>query len=527
MVSAGPLELCRCGKSTNSAPMILELGRLAVVLAGLMAGWSVISSALAFRTGRSDLAETAWRGLVAATCCAALALVILIGAFVAGDVSVQFVAAQWSVITPLRYLATALLSAPGGALLAWAALGGLMGIVVIRSLRAEGATLRARTAAAMAVGGILGVPLVVVGAALSPLAPHAAAMDGLGLSPDLQSGPATIVAVTLCIGLAAGSAPVVATIAALAGHRIDAAWSRRLHVSAALATAALVLALAASARWHALHPMRGPWLRDPATMAWLVPAAVAGWMVWLGSRAPTAERTVMRVLLAIALFVTGVSALALGGAAFVRGVTIAPGTPVAIWLAVLPVAAIAATIALVRHGGGALRGTVAPPHHRPHRAGRMVSVAGMVLIAGAAGGGYFAREHTVTLADAEIFRTRDPFGGQWSFASQGISTLRRDNFASLTVSLLPTRNETRLPVVNVEARSYLLADGSDAAPPTFVSGSRTSPMMELRVAMIRADGEHPTVRVSFVPLAGWLVAGAGMLAAGILLNVIPHPRRTQ
>lgn len=501
--------------------MILELGRLAGVLAGLMAAWAVITSALALRTGRSDFAETAWRGLVAATGCAALILAILVGAIVAGDVSVRFVAAQWSVITPLRYLIAALLSAPGGALLAWAVLGGLAGLLVLRSLRSCGATAGAQAAAGIAVGGVLCVPLLVIAAALRPLAPHPAAMDGLGLSPDLQSGSAIIVAAALCIGLAAASGPVVATIAALVGHRIDAAWSHRLQLWGAVATAAFVMALAASARWHVLHPLRGPWLRDPGTVAWLIPAAVAGWMVWLGSRPPTAERTVLRAMLAIALFITSVSALALGGGAFVRGVATAPGTPIAIWLAILPVMAIAATITLVRGGGGALRDAAALPNPRAHPAARIVSIAGAVLIAGSAGGGYLTREHTVTLADAEIFRARDPFGGQWSFASQGISTLRRDNFASLTVSLLPTRNETRLPVVNVEARSYLLADGADAASPAFVSGSRTSPFMELRVAMLRADGEHPTVRISFVPLAGWLAVGAGLLAAGILLSVIP------
>jgi cytochrome c biogenesis factor len=507
--------------------MILELGRLALILAGVMGGWAVLTGALALRTARADLAETAWRGVVAATCCAALALLILVGAIIAGDMSVAFVAAQWSVITPLRFLSAAILSAPGGALLAWAVLGGLAGTLVIRSLRADGATLRARAVASIAVGGILAVPLAIVAAMLRPLALHAVATDGVGLSPDLQTGPAMVVAGALCIGLAAASAPVVATIAALAGHHIDAAWSRRLHVWGAVAASAFVVALATSARWHALHSLRGPWLRDPGTVAWLFPAAVAGWMVWLGSRMPTAERTVLRALLAIALFITGVSALALGGGAFVRGVTTAPGTPIAIWLALLPMAAIAATIALVRGGGGALRDAAALPSHMAHPAARIASIAGAVLITGAAAGGYIAREHTVTLADAEIFRARDPFGGQWSFASQGISTLRRDNFASLTVSLLPTRNETRLPVVNVEARSYLLADGTDAAPPAFVSGSRTSPLMELRVAMLRADGEHPTVRISFVPLAGWLAAGAVLLAAGILLSVIPRQRLPQ
>lgn len=507
--------------------MILELGRLALILAGVMGGWAVLTGALALRTARADFAETAWRGVVAASSCAALALVILVGAVIAGDVSVRFVATQWSVIAPVRYVAAALLSAPGGALLAWVVFGGLAGTLVTRPLRADGGALRSRAAAIVAVGGILVVPLVIVAGVLRPLALHAIASDGAGLSPDLQAGPAIIVAGALCIGLAAACGPVVATIAALAGHRIDGAWSRRLHVWGAVASAAFVVALAASARWHALHPLRGPWLRDPGTVAWLFPAAVAGWMVWLGSRTPTAERTVLRALLAIALFVTGVSALALGGGAFVRGVTTASGTPIAIWLALLPIVAIAATIALVRGGGGALRDAAALPSHRAHPAARIASIAGAVLIAGAATGGYLAREHTVTLADAEIFRARDPLGGQWSFASQGISTLRRDNFASLTVSLLPTRNETRLPVVNVEARSYLLADGSDAAPPAFVSGSRTSPLMELRVAMLRADGEHPTMRISFVPLAGWLVAGAVLLAAGTLLSVVPHRRVSQ
>jgi len=50
------------------------------------------------------------------------------------------------------------------------------------------------------------------------------------------------------------------------------------------------------------------------------------------------------------------------------------------------------------------------------------------------------RANRGTLGDAEIFRAKDQFGHQWQFSSQGVSTLQRENYASLTVSLLPDRD---------------------------------------------------------------------------------------
>ena len=134
--------------------MITVLMQFAVALAPVFAGWAVVASIAAIKTARTDLITSAWRGLVAATLCAALATGGLVAALVTGDLSVRFVTQTSSVLMPARYVASALLSAPGGALLALAAIVGGVGLIVAAASRDA-----ARQWTIATLGGALFVPL--------------------------------------------------------------------------------------------------------------------------------------------------------------------------------------------------------------------------------------------------------------------------------------------------------------------------------------------------------------------------------
>jgi cytochrome c biogenesis factor len=131
------------------------------------------------------------------------------------------------------------------------------------------------------------------------------------------------------------------------------------------------------------------------------------------------------------------------------------------------------------------------------------------------------REHTVALRDAEIFRSSDPFGHRWQFSSQGVSTLQRENYASLTVSLLARRDDVPMPMLSAEARSYGLASGKESGLPAFITGKLSGLFMETRLTITAPDGQRPTLRIAFVPLASWVVVGAWLVAVGTLLSLAP------
>ena len=158
----------------------------------------------------------------------------------------------------------------------------------------------------------------------------------------------------------------------------------------------------------------------------------------------------------------------------------------------------------------------------PSAPGAWIAHAGLVLVLGAAAGSRFTRDHSVTLGDAEIFRSKDPFGHQWQFSSQGVSTLQRENYASSTLSLLPQRDGQRPGMLSAETRWYGLADGSDAGQPAFITGKLSGVFMDTRLTVTATQGKRPTVRVAFVPLAPWLVVGAWLVVIGSLLSIASH-----
>jgi hypothetical protein len=266
--------------------------------------------------------------------------------------------------------------------------------------------------------------------------------------------------------------------------------------------------------------MRGPWLADRSTTVWLIAAAVSAWLVQLDRGRQGAERAVMRMLLSATVFIASTGAMALLSAAFVSAPGDA-GSPLAGWFGAVPAGALVVLVALLRSGKGAVADARSVTSVPANPAAAWLIRAGLVFLAGAAIGSAFTRGQTTTLGDSEILRVKDPLGHQWSLRSQGVSTLRRENFASVTVTVIPERDGLRLPMVSAEARSYLLIDDSDAAPPVLVSGRHSGLFMDTRISMIDPDSRRPTIGVTFVPLGTWLVPGALLVCAGLVMLTLP------
>jgi cytochrome c biogenesis factor len=320
----------------------------------------------------------------------------------------------------------------------------------------------------------------------------------------------------MLLGTACATVSFAITTAAVASRGVDDRWSARVRVWNALAWTSLFVGAIAGARWYAMNPVRGAWLADPVTALWLLPTATGAWLVHLDSGRADTQRTVTRVLLIAATYIGTMLALTFGAGAFVTGTARAVANHAGWLVGVTPVAALLLLIVLLRRGRGALASSSAIPDGVRSPAAGWVAHAGLVLVILAALGARFTREQTVALGDAEIFRARDPFGHQWSFASQGISTLQRENFASLTASVMPQRDGIRLAMLSAEARSYTLASGEDAGPPAFITGHVDGIFLETRLTVVEPEGKRPTLRIAFVPLAPWLAIGAWLLAIGTL-----------
>lgn len=489
-----------------------------VALAPVLSAWAAAAAIMAVRAGRDDFARSAWRASLAAVTCAWLAMGGLSYAFAVQELGVRFVAQTSSIAMPIRYAVASLLAAPGGALLAFATVVATLGAVAVAA-HPRGGTARLRMVAGIA--GIMTPPLAIVALTRNPFAGYAApTADGAGLPGDLQAGIAAAHAAFLMLGTAAAGVSCAETWAALASGTLDAGWRTRTRLWNGVAAAALVMGVVFGVRWHASAPSLGPWLERAPNVLWVLAVGVAAWGAQLSNGRQDAARVVTSLLLGIALFAACGAALAAG-----RGGWLAPASPVdrgvaGAWIAVLPLGALVVTVRLLRAARGAL--AIAPAASRRRPAGDWVALAGLVVLAAVAVGGRMARIHEVALGDTEIFRARDPIGRQWQFASQGLSTLERDNYALYAVSVLPSRDGTRLPIVSAEARSYLLADGREPGEPSLRAAFIADAASEARIWVVKPDARRPTLRIQFAPLATWAVPAAIAAALGLLLAALPH-----
>ena len=162
---------------------------------------------------------------------------------------------------------------------------------------------------------------------------------------------------------------------------------------------------------------------------------------------------------------------------------------------------------------------------RPRSPARWCAALGIVLLAFAVSGALFMRSYDAVIADGTVYHARDPFGREWSFASQGISRVERDSNFVITLALLPTLNGRRQPMLTSEHRESTANDIGREPVTTSVAGVRHAILQEIRLTFTAVAPGVATVQLTFVPFGSWGWAGAGLIAIGGLFSAVARTGR--
>src|SRR5206468_7453584 len=84
------------------------------------------------------------------------------------------------------------------------------------------------------------------------------------------------------------------------------------------------------------------------------------------------------------------------------------------------------------------------------RYGGYIVHAGIVMLFAAFAGLAFRTEHDITLKTGEAFEVKDPYGHQWRFVSQGVSTSNRIDRDVIAVGLETFRDGKRIGIISSE-----------------------------------------------------------------------------
>ena len=157
---------------------------------------------------------------------------------------------------------------------------------------------------------------------------------------------------------------------------------------------------------------------------------------------------------------------------------------------------------------------------RPRSAAGWCAALGITLLAFAVSGALFIRSYDAAIADGTVYHARDPFGREWTFASQGISRVERDRNFVITLALLPTFNGRRQPMLSSEHRESTASDIGSEPVTASVTGVQHAILQEIRLTFTAVTPGVATVHLTFVPFGSWGWAGAGLIAIGGLFAAV-------
>jgi cytochrome c-type biogenesis protein CcmF len=170
------------------------------------------------------------------------------------------------------------------------------------------------------------------------------------------------------------------------------------------------------------------------------------------------------------------------------------------------------------------------------RYGGYIVHAGIVVMFAAFAALPFKLQKDVDLAPGQPIELRDPWGHNWKFMSQGVSTFDRmspgrGGTIIDAVALDVTRDGVRQGVITSERRTYVDNQGQQLLEPTREVGIMTTVRQDVYVVVqaINPATESATLRISFEPLVVWVWIGGFLLAIGGLIVMWPQaePRRVQ
>jgi cytochrome c-type biogenesis protein CcmF len=160
------------------------------------------------------------------------------------------------------------------------------------------------------------------------------------------------------------------------------------------------------------------------------------------------------------------------------------------------------------------------------RYGGYIVHAGIVMLFAAFAGFAFKTENDVTLKAGETFATRDPYGHQWRFVSQGVSTSNRPDRDVIAVGLEAFVDGNRLGIITSEKRQYLDAQHNTLFEPITEVGIHSTPKLDTYVVLAGVRGNDiAELRVTFNPLVMWVWTGGFVMMIGGLIVMWPQAER--
>ena len=160
------------------------------------------------------------------------------------------------------------------------------------------------------------------------------------------------------------------------------------------------------------------------------------------------------------------------------------------------------------------------------RYGGYIVHVGIVMLFAAFAGLAFKSENDVTLKTGETFDVRDPYGHQWRFVSQGVSTSNRPDRDVVAVGLETFRDGKRIGIITGEKRQYLDAQHNTLFEPITVVGIHSTAKLDTYVVLAGVRGNDTAeLRVTFNPLVVWVWTGGFVMMIGGLIVMWPQAER--
>ncbi|MCC6244367.1 MAG: cytochrome c biogenesis protein CcsA [Gemmatimonadaceae bacterium] len=158
------------------------------------------------------------------------------------------------------------------------------------------------------------------------------------------------------------------------------------------------------------------------------------------------------------------------------------------------------------------------------RRGAALSVFGMLLTTAALLAQRLQRTEVATLTTGDTLTIADPFGSEWTFTSQGISTFVEPNHHVAALALLAQRGGSRMGLVSSEKQQLVDVLGEPTYEPWTQAGILRRPLQDVYVAVSEArDNNTATVRIAFVRFASWVWLGLLVAAGGSIMMMWTPP----
>jgi cytochrome c-type biogenesis protein CcmF len=199
-----------------------ELGRAALIATLGLALYALLAGAVAARSRRRRLAESAQNALLLTLLTTGVAIVLLLAAFVRNDYSFVYVSQLTSDQLPLRYTLAALWGGQEGSLLFWLFLLTAYSAVAIALNRRSSRDLTVWVTPLLAAVMVFFAFMLV--AVSSPFATQLAPEDGRGLNPSLQNPYMLVHPIFLYLGYVGLTIPFAFAIGSLLARRTDERW---------------------------------------------------------------------------------------------------------------------------------------------------------------------------------------------------------------------------------------------------------------------------------------------------------------